>query len=269
MVGGDIAGIGISVYGKFIKFDFLGQFPGEISPKIFGIAEIPPFVKFLNTSKTEFIRKRSTAKEYSKFLSPIREEFKSWLKEIGIKTIEAINTEDAIKLEREIKRIVEELPELSHFFGRSSKTKVLTKDLLGKLQSKLEEGAEETFPIGEGESNGENGLLDIGNGAGEALKEEKKGSERASPITRKRRSGIRISFADNPNRDDLAWLEDNVIVINSSHPCYLKTRSNNIAKKLHNLFAIAISLNRELQLREILIDDEFFIDRMMSVWGKI
>ena len=51
----DNNGIALSVYGKIVKFDDMKQFiGGEVAPKIFSIAEIPNFFKFLNTSKTDF-----------------------------------------------------------------------------------------------------------------------------------------------------------------------------------------------------------------------
>lgn len=58
-LGEGIAGIGICVYGKVVKYDFFNQFPGEVSPRILGIIEIPPFIKFLSTSKTDFVRQKS------------------------------------------------------------------------------------------------------------------------------------------------------------------------------------------------------------------
>lgn len=265
----DTAGVGISVFGKIIKYDFFGQFPGEVAPRIFGLVEIPVFIDFLNTSKTDFIRKRHTAKIFNNYYSNIREEFKNWLKEIGVKTIEAINTEEAIKLEQEIKKLVKEIPELSNFFGSSNKAKVLFKDDLGDISSKIVEGTETTYPNGEGEKSVNEGRLGPGEGAGESIIETVEGLEKAKPISRRVKSGVRISFADNPERIDLAWLEDNTIVVNSGHCCYQKLKNNMQAKRVHNVYSIAIALNKELNLRGVLENSNNFIDRIMSEWGKI
>lgn len=269
MVDTDTAGVGISVFGKIVKYDFFGQFPGEVAPKIFGLVEIPVFIDFLNTSKTDFIRKRRTARTFNNFYSTIRDEFKNWLKEIGIKPIEAINTEEAIKLEQEIKKLVKEIPELSNFFGGSNKAKILLKDELGDISSEIAEGTESTFPIGEGEKSENEGLLGPGEEPGIGIIESVEGLEKAKPISRRVRTGVRISFADNPERIDLAWLEDNTIVVNSGHGCYQKLKNNMQAKRVHNIYSIAIALNKELSLRSVLEDSNNFIDRMMSEWGKI
>lgn len=263
------AGIGLSVYGKIVKFDFMNQYLGEISPKIFGIAEIPPLVKFLNTSKTGFIRHRTTAKEFSRYYESIRYEFKEWLKEIGIKSVGTIGTEDAIKLEQELKKLVNELPELNQLFGLAAKRPSLVSNPKGEIDAEITEGAEITFPDGEGEDKGGEGILDPGASEGTALISSKNGGEKSTPISRKKRRGIRISFIDLPDRNELGWVEGNVVIINSAHPSYLKVNKNNLARKLHNIFSIAVSLDKELKEQEIIEISDSYINRLMSAWGKI
>lgn len=268
-LGDDIAGVGFSVYGKLIQFDLFNQFPGVITPRIFGVVEVPPFIDFLNTPKSGFIRRKATAGTFRKYYEPIRQEFKNWLVEIGIKPVEAINTEEAVKLEQEIKKIINDLPELYQFFGLSIQKKIIAKNPAGDISGQMIEGAQETFPIGEGLKKGRGGIVDAGDEPGEALIEKTGGGERASPITRSRRAGVRITFIDSPDRLELAWLDGNIIVINSGHPSYLKAKNNNYSRRLHNIFSIAVSLDREMKGQGILNREESFIDKMMLAWGNV
>jgi len=263
------AGIGFCVYGKIIKFDLMNQFLGDIAPKISGVVEVPPLIDFLNTSKTDFTRNRATAKKFSKLYEPIRSEFKNWLKEIGVKSVDTISTEDAVKLEQELKKLVKELPELNQLFGPSPKKTSLVENPKGEIDADFTEGVETTFPEGEGHYEGGEEILDPGISEGTALTPSKDGGEKSSPISRKKRSGIRISFADLPDRNELGWVEGNIVIINNGHPSYQKVHKNNLARKLHNIFSIAVSLDKELKEQEIIEIKDSYVNKLMSVWGKI
>lgn len=268
-LGDDIAGVAFSVYGKLVQFDLFNQFPGGITPRIFGIVEVPPLIDFLNTSKSGFIKKKGTAGTFKKYYEPIRQEFKNWLIEIGVKSVDVIHSDEAVKLEQEIKKIIKDLPELNHFFGSTIHKRVLTKNPNGNISGQLMEGIVETFPIGGRSVKGGLGVPDVGDDPGNALAQKDKGPERASPIARSRRAGVRISFIDSPDRLELAWVDGNIIVINSGHPSYIKARNNNYSRKLHNIFSIAVSLDREMKEQGILEQKESFIDKMMQAWGNV
>lgn len=310
----DAAGIGISVYGKIIQHDFFGQFPGELASKVFGILEVPPFVKFLNTSKTGFIKSRGSSKQFNKFYEPLRENFKIWLNEIGVKSIEVIDSEEAIKLEQEVKKLLLEIPEVNSLFDLKSRTNVLAKNELGDIKSTYRNGASKTLSDkGKGlssseeegakdgisteeeglekledksgetgmpdesssstdkkvEENIKRGMYDIGKGPGESLVEDLKGIIRSNITIRRKKAGFKISFANRKDRTDLAWVEKDIIIINSTHPSYLKIRKSSASRKVHNLFSIAIALCREMQDQGIIKDKDLFIDEIMSKWGKI
>ena len=294
----DAAGIGISVYGKIIQHDFFGQFPGELASKVFGILEVPPFIKFLNTSKTGFIKSRGSSQQFNKFYEPLRENFKIWLNEIGVKSIEVIDSEEAIKLEQEVKKLLLEIPEVKNLFDLKSRTNVLAGNELGDIKSSYSNGASRTSSdkspksskspdlsgSEEGGGNPENtieaagklneknitkGIYDIGLGLGESLVEDLKGMIRSNITSRRKKSGFKISFANRNDRADLAWIEKDIIIINSSHPSYLKIRKSSAGRKVHNIFSIAIALSREMQDQGIIKDKDLFIDEIMSKWGKI
>lgn len=296
------AGIGISVYGKIIQYDFFGQFPGELSSRVFGILEVPPFIKFLNTSKTGFIKSRGSSLQFNRFYEPLREGFKAWLRQIGIRSIEAVDSEEAIKLEQEVKKLLLEIPEVNILFDLKSLTNVLAGDELGDIRASRRNGASKTSgegktrvekdsilsveepgdtgtssdrievdgsAVGKIEKNIARRINDIGNGPGDSLVEDLKGVIRSNIKSRRKKAGFKISFANRVDRTDLAWIEKDIIIINSSHPSYTKIKRSGLGRKIHNLFSIAIALSREMQDQGIIKDKDLFIDEIMSKWGKI
>lgn len=266
-LGADRCGILLCALGKVIKADLFNQFPGNFGSRILAVVEIPGFVTFLTTAKTDFIR-RGKHREFESLYNPIRQEFKAWLGELGVQPTELIGTDEATRLERELKRILDDVPELSEFFGFRTSKGILQPDSSGTTNASPQEGIEVTFPVGEGKAGEGPGLLDVGEGIGQALVEDKKaGTERAKPISRVGRRGPKITFAEVPDRVDLAWVDGNNVVINSGHPSYIKVRSDATAKRLHSLFAIASAIQRFV-VSEGDAGDLMFADRMMAAWGK-
>lgn len=265
-LGADISGILLCTFGKVIKADLFNQFPGIIGSRIFGVVEIPEFVNFLTTAKTDFIR-GSRHRKFESLYNPIRQEFKSWLEELGVQSQEIIGNNEAIKLERELKKILDDIPELSDFFGFKTRKNILMPDNSGTTNTTPQEGGDITFPFGKGQ-RGEKGIMDEGENTGQFFKEDKKnGTQPAKPISRVSRRGPKITFVEAPDRKELAWVEGNKIAINRGHPSYLRVRYNSTAKRLQNLFAIASAVQRFIANE---VDDGklMFIDRMMAAWGK-
>ena len=125
-----------------------------------------------------------------------------------------------------------------------------------------------TFPVGEGEAREGPNLFDVGDGIGQALVEDKEaGIKPAKPISRVGRRGPKITFAEVPDRVDLAWIDGNNVVINSGHPCYIKVHDNTTAKRIHSLFAIANAVQRFVASGGD-AKDLMLADRMMAAWGK-
>ena len=266
-VAPDVCGMLLCTRGKVVKPDLFNQFPGSLGPRIVGLVEIPDFVSFLTTAKTDFIR-RGKHGEFERLYGPIREEFKAWLGEIGVQPTEIAGTDEASKLERELKRLLDDVPELADFFGFRTRTTVLTQTDSGSVTAGVHEGTDVTFPIGEGEGRGTPGPVGPGDQPGEALvRDEESGTARATPISRTGRRGPKITFVEAPGREALAWVEGNKVVINSGHPSYAKTRSDAVARRQHSLFAIGAAVQRDLY-RGDSAPDLMFVDRMMAAWGK-
>lgn len=267
-LGVNVSGILLCTYGKVIKSDLFNQFPENIGPRIFGVVEIPEFVHFLTTAKTDFIR-RSRHRKFEILYNPVRQEFKSWLKELGIQSQEIIGNNEAIKLEKELKKILDDIPELSDFFGFRVRKNVFIPDNSGITNTTMQDGVDNTFPDGNGHrEKKDKGILDQGENLGQFPKEDKKdGNQPAKPFSRKSRRGPKITFIEAIDRKDLSWVEGNNIVINRSHPSYTRIQYNATAKRIHNLFAIACAVQRFI-FGEGNDEKLMFIDKMMAAWGE-
>ena len=265
-VASDLCGVLLCTYGKIIKSDLFNQFPGRLGPQLFGIVEVPEFVKYLTTSKTDFMRK-GRHREFERIYAPIRKEFKDWLNSIGVGPSEIIGSDEAVEIERELKKLVEDIPELSDFFGFRMRKDVLKIDEKGLVPSITQEGTDITFPNGDGKKGEEPGFMDVGDEPGEATIENKEGKERASPISRKARRGPKITFDNRPDRIDLAWVDGNNVIINNGHYSYLKAQTNQKTRRMHNLFSVANAIQRYIG-SESDKPDLMFIDRMMAAWGR-
>ena len=134
-------GVSLCTYGKVVKSDFLRQYPGQYAPKILGIVEIPGLIEFLNTSKSDFNRPRGKGRVLESLLDLIRQEFKEWLVDLGVSDVD--KNEDAAevaKIEREISKIISDVPELAEFLGSANrnKNKTLAQNSQGEIESHFE-----------------------------------------------------------------------------------------------------------------------------------
>jgi hypothetical protein len=263
----ELCGVLLCTFGKVIKADFFNQFPGAFGTRIFGIVEIPEFINFLTTQKTDFT-KRGQFKKFESLMSPIRTEFILWLKEIGVESKEILEKDDAIKLEREIKKILDDIPEITQFFGFWSKKHILAESDEGNTSAENQEGRDASYPDGLGERGESPGLSDTGDQDGFALKENKEGEKKALPISRSSKRGPKIGFREEKDKIELAWVEGNNIIINIGHPIYEKVKSNNKYKTLIQMFSIAGAIQKYKGADESEAPDFLFIDRMMAAWGR-
>lgn len=263
----DLCGVLLCTHGKVIKADLFNQFPGVLGPRILGLVEIPEFIGFLTTAKTDFIR-RKRLRDFESLYNPVRQQFKQWLSDVGIESTATVETDEAIRLERELKKILDDIPELSEFFGFRTRKTVLKQCEKGEIDASVHDGMESTFPIGEGIAGEEPGPVDIGDEPGQAfMKNGESGTQKSRPISRVARRGPKITFSNMPECDDLAWIDGNNVVINSGHPSYTKISHSPTASRLHSLFALGNAIQRFIKAEGI-SDDITFVDRMMTAWGK-
>lgn len=270
-LGINSGGVLLCTHGKVIKSDLFNQFPGSFGPRILGIVEIPDLIAFLTTSKTDFTYTRSKIRKFEKLYDPVRQEFKSWLKELGVEIAEPGSGNEERRLERELKKLLAKIPELSDFFGFQTKKDVFQKQPEGPVLAEEQEGSEITYPSGGGAGPGNDPApADVGDQPGEALIEvDKTESTKAKPISRTGRSGPKVSFSSRPDKIDMAWVDGNNVIINSGHLSYIKVASNNLARTNYSLFAIANAIQRFINFSSERGNiDLMFVDRVMAAWGE-
>jgi len=262
----DLCGVLLCARGKLVKGDFFNQFPGALGPRIFGLVEIPAFVDFLTTAKTDFARRLKPG-EFEKLYGPIRQEFKGWLSEIGVASNEVAGADEASRLERELRKVLDDIPELSEFFGFRTPRSILQESPAGGVVATIHDGAEATYPLGDGVGRGNDGPLGPGDESGTSLEEDRSGDKQSSAISRTARRGPKVGFAEAPDKVELAWVEGNRVMINASHPSYARARSDTTARRHHCLFAIGSAIQRYLAAPDD-VNSLLFVDRMMAAWGK-
>jgi hypothetical protein len=249
-----------------IKTDFFNQYPGPLGPQVFGMIEVPGFVEFLTTSKTDFIRK-GQRKRFEAMYGPLREEFRAWLADLGVRDSEVQDRNEATALERELRRILGDVPELAEFLGSWGRRQVLTETSDGSVEAGTHEGIQMTLPDGDGAGGDGTSPPAPGDEEGEAIVESNEGERSATPISRRARRGPRIAFSDRPDRIDLGWIESESVHVNTGHPSYQWTRPGSRDRRIHNVFAVASAVQRYLAFGESQPDLEF-VDRMMAAWGR-
>ncbi len=262
------SGIILCTYGKVIKSDFLGQHTAQYGSKILGIVEMPDLINFLNTAKSDFTRPRGKVRSFEKLLDSIRQEFKKWLSSIGVSDIgKNEDSTEMAKLEREIRKIIPDIPELAEFFG-FSKGRALTQSNKGEIDGHSSPGTEVTYSTNSGERKTSKAIAPLtpGNKEGEAIAED--GKQKAAPISRKTKTGPQIGFSSRPDQTELAWIEGNQIIINSGHSAYKKANTNPASRTLHNLFSIAGAIQKLILADENRKLDFMFVDKMMLAWGN-
>jgi hypothetical protein len=243
----------------------MNQFPGELMSRIFGIAEVPNFIKFLTTSKCDFNRQKDPVK-FNLYYKPIRDIFVEWLKKLGVDKTEELK-EESKELERELSKIFNSLPDIPELMHRMATKKVYSQSFEGQ-ESISEVTGSATFPNGEGKRGVSEGIIGPDpSGKDNAYQQNEKGKERGRSISRKSKSGPKIAFQNVQEKEEMGWVDSEIVYINSGHPGYKKTSSNKKSRLMFNLVAIAVALQRYLDPGDHRIDLTF-IDKFLYAWGE-
>jgi len=262
-------GVYLCTFGKMVKPEFFNQFPGRFGSRIMGLVEVPELINFLTTSKTDFTRRgKPKLPRLENFIGPIREELKAWLQKLGVESIEVLEKAETLKLERELKKIMDEFPELGNFFGQYFRKQILAQNPAGVHQALEMEGAELNFPMGEGQ-HGEGARISVpGDMPGSSMVNEQNGDNRADTLERNTRRGPKCRFINAPDQEKLSWAEGNYININHGHPLFRRFEGKKAITFMLDMMSIAMAIQRLKILDNP--DDEpdlEFIDRMMAKWA--
>jgi hypothetical protein len=273
-LGDYVSGLLVCTHGKVIKSELFNQFPGEYGARIFGLVEVPTLINYLTANKTDFIRKRSDIKKFEQLYSSIREPFKAWLKKLGVYQAEEIANNDVRILEKEIKKIIEKIPEFSDFFGFRNPKKVLSPNIIGSIDANQTNGSDPSYPIGVGSGSKLNKpIIDVGTDGRSAYEQsDEQNKIKTDPISRIGNRGPKIQLMKRGDKQEVAWVEGNTIVINIAHPGYTKISSNKIAKTLFYIVAIAEAIQKHIISSSDVTStntDLSLIDRVVTAWGNV
>ena len=261
----DERGIALSTYGKVIKREFLNVYPAKYTDKIIGIIEMPQLIMCLTTSKTDFNKKSSGWRSARKVYGGAQNEFKNWLDSLGALPIVKSARAEASKLEKTVRQVLSSLPEIESFFRGPYRKKDIFVSGSSGIPASPTEGVQLTFPEGEGGVKGSGAVSDEGINNGERIEVSPQGEKKASPISRKSRTGPRIEWIDSPGREELGWVDQGTIYINVGHPAY--KRAARQYKSYHDLLSIATAIaiyTNEADSKAIDLLSQFF-----SIWGRL
>jgi hypothetical protein len=256
-----LTGIAVSAYGKTIKrgWEWLGITPRNPAT-VTGLVEVPQLVELLNTSKSDFLKDSRNLPRYYRLRKGIQAAVEPVLKSMGeLAAPPPARDREAGDFGRRFERVLDGLladfPELSPLLGRR---------LAGRPGADAGEGAPEEVRLELGEA-----------AAAESAGPPEKASEPPVPpppggpdevaasARRSRRPTMKIVFADEPDREEMARLEEDTIVVNRKHPAWSQARGTGDAD-YHVAVCIAWVLAEYLPPEK---PPRRFIDRFLARWG--
>ena len=258
-------GILLCTYGKVIKAELFGLPTGLLGDRLFGIFEVPGLIEFLTSNKTDLREQRGRGRPLAKLTDQVRNHLKDYLESRGVTFADRKRGALSARLERELKDIVGQLPELQDFRGTRRQVESLKPDDQGKIR-----GSTTTTP-GNTETN-ESGSNGSNEGGGSDRQRSRLGTADINgPIRGRRRKserqrGPQVAFEDQPARGEVSWIDGDVITINSGHSAYRNRLSSDSARLTYCMFAIAIALERSGILSES--DEDRYVESFMSAWGS-
>ena len=120
-------GVLLCTHGKVIKSELFGQSTGLLGNSLFGIVEIPGLIEYLTTNKSDLKAGQGKGQGLNRMLNAVGDELRSFLAEHGVAVSEPKRSPLSAKLERELTKIVRQLPELQDFDGLLRRSRTLRK----------------------------------------------------------------------------------------------------------------------------------------------
>ena len=261
--GNDAYGVLLCTHGKVIKSELFGQSSGMLGAKLFGIVEIPGLIHYLTTNKSDLKGgPGARGKGLNELLAPVREELKKFLTRHGVAVAEPQRNRMTERLERELSKMVKQLPELQDFDGLLRKSQRLRKnddgDVLTSEVKSRSGDSKETVQRGDNTGNSSGG-------SGSSRQADPDGKTRARTPRSRRNQGPRVAFDEQPGRAETAWIDDATIIINSGHGAYRK-RDNNDSRLTYCMFAMGVALDKA-DIAET-ADGSSYVDKFVTIWGQ-
>ena len=258
-IGGNAYGVLLCTHGKVIKVELFGLSTGLLGSRLFGVVEIPSLIEYLTTNKSDL--RGGRGKGLNQLLDPVREDLKKFLTKHGVSIAEPQRNQLSARLERELSKMIGNLPELRDFDGLLQKSKKLRKNRNGNILTSDVRSTSE----GEGTPSGTVDGTDRGNG-GSSRQADKDGKTKARAQRSRRNQGPRVAFEEHPSRGETAWIDASTIVINSGHAAYRIRTTNDQARLTYCIFAMGVALDKA-DLDGI-DDGTSYVDKFVTAWGQ-
>ncbi len=258
-------GIAVSTYGKVIKrgWDWLGLNPRNPG-RLAGLVEVPALSALLTTNKADFLRSSAALKKYYQVRKAVLKALAPHLAFFGEEAVvpdaPARRVESQREIERALSGLIEEFPELAALLD--AKRRAVAASVGGS------EG--DGSAAGEGGSGEEVGKKEAPSGVQEGVEEPPRDAFQAgqrqdgSPKpSRRKGAGLRVVLEERPERDEPAWLSDEMVKVNSAHPAFRKARQEG-SENYHAAVAVAWALSSYLQDGR---SQQAFFNKFLISWG--
>ena len=258
-------GILLCTYGKVVKSELFGLPTGLLGNNLFGIYEIPELSDYLTTNKADLRDKRGRGRPLGKILDLVKDQLRGYLEAQGVTLSDRKRGALSARIERELRSIVDQLPELRDFGTNRLREPALKEDELGDIKASLAAG--NTDPAdSDGESGSTSGSGDGATPNEPAYDASKAGSTQTRPRRSRRPRGPQIAFEDSPTRPEISWVDGEVITINSGHSAYSNRISGDPARLTYCMFAIAVAIEKAGLADPA--DGSSYVDTFLSAWGN-
>ena len=264
-------GIAISTYGKVIKrgWDWIGIQPRNPT-QLSGVIEMPKLSQILTLNKADFLKDAASLKKYYRFRKAIQGALEPILEQLDEVSDHRDHSEKNLRpLEKEIELVLSnmeiEFPELSPLFVRPRRINPGSGGLSDPNVFPIDALFDEIDAMaGEGERAEGLSLSAKNYTSGGGVPGDNPAQSGSKPEGSSRLPDIMIGFEDNSNREDIAWMVDNTVWINRSHPAYQRVMDTE-AETYHIVLAVSWVLSRHLEDER---SPQLFINRFLSNWGS-
>ena len=267
-------GIAVSTYGKVIKrgWDWTGIEPRN-PMRLSGIVEMPKLSEILTLNKADFLKDAGSLRKYYRYRKAIQEAVEPILRQLDEVSDHHEHREKNMRpLEKEIEHVLSNMendfPELSPLFVRPRRGEPATGSIPGPNISPIVSlfgEIDSTTGTSRAGDRGEELQIEGENLAGEDIGSNDTPTQTGKkPESHSRLPDIMIGFEDNSDREDIAWMVDNTIWVNRSHPAYQRVMDTE-AETYHIVLAVSWVLSRHLEDER---SPQMFINRFLSNWGS-
>lgn len=263
-VAEDLQGVAVCTFGKVIERTWFRKEPPE-KGRIVGWIEVPELIAAVTTDKCSF---QQGNKLYESFFRKAQIEFTNWLDEIGLSEKLLTKRDDLSTLEQEINSILRSIPDLDFFVAKTARTVAISGED-GQLRE-LGEGTQLTRGTKGGAGSGGGIRVHPGSETGKAPTTTEGLEVPATEHQRNVRGGIRLASEQNPSMQKEARFDGETVVINRSHPAYIRAEKQKLLN-YHIVKSVVLSvLEYALEKKpELTIKKAFDLEsKMFALWGR-